>query len=104
MTEIIEELIDIFGIDIERLVQVRGQVGHVGERAAQLGDRLTHIGAIFSDERINVIDGLVGFLGGLAKIRKQRLKLFADGIDVLEGGTDERAILLDHSARIGEGC
>src|SRR5229473_6532026 len=83
---------------------MRGQIGHVGESAAKFDDRLTNIGAIFADQGINVIDGLVGFLGGLAKILQQRLKLFADGADVLESGVKSGAVFLDHAAGVGQGC
>lgn len=86
VAEIIEEFVDIFGVDVERLIQVRGQVSHIGESVAKLGDRFANIGAIFADEGIDVIDGFVRFRGGCAEILQERLELFADGIDVLKSG------------------
>ena len=47
---------------------MRGEIGRVGERAAKLGDGLANVGAIFPDERIDVVNGFVGFGGSLAEI------------------------------------
>ena len=50
VAEIIEELVDIFGVNVERLIQVRGEIGHVRESVTKLGDGLANVGAIFADE------------------------------------------------------
>ena len=71
--EIIEELVDILGVDVESLIQMGGQISGVSKRAAKLGDGLANVGAIFSDQRVNMIDGFVGFGGSFLEILQERL-------------------------------
>jgi len=50
-----EQLIDVLGINIEHLVQVRGQIRHRREGLPQILDRLANVGAILSDQGINMV-------------------------------------------------
>src|SRR5260370_39655715 len=61
VAEIIEELVDIFGVDVERLIQVRGEIGHVRESGTKLSDGLAGDGAVLAEEGIDVSDGFGGF-------------------------------------------
>src|SRR5258706_10205555 len=81
---------------------MRGEIVHVGESAAKIGEGLANVGTIFANQGINVIDGFVGFIGSLAEIRQQRLEFFADRIDVLKGCVESWTILFEHAASIGE--
>jgi hypothetical protein len=72
VAEIIEEFVDILGVDVEGLIQMRGQVGRVGKSAAKFGDGLANVGPIFADERIDMIDSFVSFRGSLLEILQER--------------------------------
>src|ERR1700678_1785457 len=100
-TEILEHLIDIFGIYIERLIQPSRERGDRSEHMAEIQNSLMNIRTIFGDQRVNVIDCIVCFGGSLAKVVEHRLQSGADVIQMSERGFNLRAIFFNHSAPIG---
>src|SRR5579872_7560252 len=70
--EIIEQLVDILGVDVESLVDAPGDVSECGKGLAKLDDGLTDIGAVFSEEFVDMREGFVGFVGRVAQILEKR--------------------------------
>src|ERR1700730_6984790 len=65
---IFEQFVDILGIDLQRLVEPRGQVRHVHQRVPQFDHRLMNVGPILPDQPIDVIQSLVCFVRRLPEI------------------------------------
>src|SRR5580692_1843593 len=78
--EIIEKLVDIFGVDVERLIHATGDVGEGGQGFAKLDDGLAHVSAVFSEKLVDMREGFVGFVGSVTQILKKRLQLLAHGV------------------------
>src|SRR5580704_2583400 len=84
LPQIVEQLVDIFRIYVQRLIKVRRKTRRVRQRLPQLKDGRMHVLAIVPNQRIDVIERLIRCRRSLPQIVDQRLQLLCSLIDVCE--------------------
>src|SRR4029077_14967141 len=85
---IVEQFVNIFRIDLERLVEPRGGVGHVRKRAAKLDNGFANVRTGLADHGIAMSERLMCFLGSFSKILEEWLQLLAEGVHVSQSCLD----------------
>src|SRR5579872_2026209 len=84
LPQIVEQLVDIFRIYVQRLIETRRQTRCVRQCFAQLEDRRVHIFPVVANERIDVIERLIRGRGRLAQVGEQRLQLLRGLVDICQ--------------------
>jgi len=77
LAHVIEQLVDVFRVNVQRLIETRRKARHRRQCTTKLDDRLAHVCPILSDHCIDVIQCLVCFIGGLPEIFEQGLQFLA---------------------------
>src|SRR5260370_14399846 len=75
VAQIFEQLVDVVGVHVKRLVQTPGQASHVRKRNSQISNGLADIRTIFADQGIDVIQCFIGLCGSFSPVLKSLLQL-----------------------------
>src|SRR5579862_5068975 len=73
LPQVVEQLVDIFRIHVQRLIEIHCQACGVRERLAQLDDRGVNVLAIVANQRIDVVERLV-------RRRRRLLQIVNEGL------------------------
>jgi len=66
--QIVEELINVLGVHVERLVQSLGKARQFFQHAAKFDHSLANVSPIFSNQFINMSEQLIRFSGGFSEV------------------------------------
>src|SRR6202795_183166 len=82
VTHVVEQLVDIFGVDIKGFIHSRSGVGHIGKGSPQIHHGLANVAAVLADDRVDVAQSQVCFRGSCSKILQKGLQFFANRVGV----------------------
>jgi len=75
MAEVLQNLINVFGIDVQHLIQAPRKVGDVVQRFVEFGDRGAHLFAVFPDHAVRMLQRFVGLIDRFMQLLDERRDL-----------------------------
>src|SRR5256885_15269738 len=84
VAHILEKLVYIFGVRVERAVQLPGERLELREIPAQFDDSAVDFRTIFGQQLVHMFNGLVCFSGSLAKVIEKWAHFVRSGFDLIE--------------------